>query len=142
MWSALADIPSHVTWMADAEAITFTSRRREGVGTTFDCATKVGPLRLNDKMEVTEWSPRQAMSVRHVGLVSGEGRFTLHRRGRRRTELVWEEALRFPWWIPSWPAAVVLSMIWRGNLRRLERSLPVGRRRLRRLVGIGHRPRR
>jgi carbon monoxide dehydrogenase subunit G len=126
VWSALADIPSHVTWMADAEAITFTSRRREGVGTTFDCATKVGPLRLNDKMEVTEWSPRRAMTVRHVGLVTGEGRFTLHRRGRRRTELVWEEALSFPWWIPSWPAAVVLAMIWRGNLRRLERSLPTG----------------
>ena len=142
VWSALADIPSHVTWMADAEAITFTSRRREGVGTTFDCATKVGPLRLTDKMEVTEWSPRRAMTVRHVGLVTGEGRFTLRRRGRRRTELVWEEALSFPWWIPSWPAAVVLAMIWRGNLRRLDRSLPVGRRRLRRLVGIGHRPRR
>lgn len=142
VWAALADIPSHVTWMADAEAITFTSRRREGVGTTFDCATKVGPLRLRDRMEVIEWQPGRAMAVRHVGLVTGEGRFTLLRRGRRRTELVWEEALRFPWWIPSRPAAVVLALIWRGNLKRLEHSLPVGRRRRRRILRVGDRPRR
>lgn len=142
VWSALADIPSHVSWMADAESITFTSRSRSGVGTTFDCATKVGPFRLTDTMEVTEWSPRRAMAVRHVGLVTGAGRFTLERRGRRRTDLVWEEALRFPWWIPSIPAALVLRLIWWGNLRRFERSLPVRRRRLGRLVGIGHRPRR
>lgn len=142
VWSALADIRSHVTWMADAEGITFTSRSTSGVGTTFDCTTKVGPFRLNDRMEVTEWSPRRAMAVRHVGLVTGEGRFTLRRRGRRRTELVWEETLRFPWWIPSWPAAWVLAILWRGNLRRFERSLPIRRRSLRRLVGIGHGPRR
>jgi hypothetical protein len=136
VWSALADIPSHVTWMADAEAITFTSRRRSGVGTTFDCATKVGPFRLRDRMEITEWEPRRAMAVRHVGLVTGAGRFTLSRRGRTRTELVWEESLRFPWWIPSLPAAVVLRLIWRGNLRRLERSLPIRRRRAHVLVGL------
>ena len=129
VWSALADIPSHVQWMADAESITFTSRRREGVGTTFECATKVGPVRLTDRMEVTEWSPRRAMSVRHTGVVTGEGRFTLRRRGRRRTEMTWEETLHFPWWLPSSPAAWVLAVIWRANLERLERSLPVGRRR-------------
>lgn len=130
VWSALADISSHVRWMADAEAITFTTGQREGVGTAFDCATKVGPLRLTDRMEVTEWSPHRAMAVRHVGIVTGEGRFTLRRRGRRRTELTWEETLRFPWWIPAAPAAWVLAMLWRGNLRRLERSLPVRRRRV------------
>ena len=142
VWAALADIPSHVTWMADAEAITFTSRRRQGVGTTFDCATKVGPLRLNDRMEVTEWSPRKAMAVRHVGVVTGEGRFTLREHRRRRTELVWEESLRFPWWIPSLPAALVLRLIWRGNLKRFERSLPVRRRRFGRLLGVRDRARR
>jgi len=142
VWSALADIPSHVRWMADAESITFTSRRRQGVGTTFDCATRVGPFRLNDKMEITEWSPGRAMAVRHVGLVTGAGRFSLERRGRKRTDLVWEEALRFPWWIPALPASLVLRLIWRGNLKRFERSLPVARRGLRRLVGVRDRARR
>lgn len=136
VWDALADIEAHVEWMADARAIRFTSPTTEGVGTTFDCDTKVGPLQLTDRMEVTEWAPEQAMAVRHVGLVTGEGRFSLrpHRRG---TELGWEETLRFPWWIPAWPAAVVLKQIWRGNLRRFERTLgttarPDARRRGRR----------
>ena len=122
VWDALADIESHVEWMADARAIRFTSPSTEGVGTTFDCDTKVGPLQLTDRMEITEWVPEQAMAVRHVGLVTGEGRFTLrpHRRG---TELGWEETLHFPWWIPSLPAAAVLKVIWRGNLRRFERTL-------------------
>lgn len=133
VWDALADIASHVEWMADARAIRFTSPSNEGVGTTFDCDTKVGPLRLVDRMEVTEWVPEQAMAVRHVGIVTGEGRFTLHPRRRARTELVWEESLQFPWWIPSLPAALVLRLIWRGNLRRFERTLgPTGSRAARR----------
>ena len=127
VWDALADLAAHVEWMADARAIRFTSRATEGVGTTFDCDTKVGPLRLRDRMEVTEWEPERAMAVRHVGVVTGEGRFTLHPH-RRGTELRWEEHLRFPWWLPSAPAALVLKQIWRRNLRRFEQTFPTGRR--------------
>ena len=123
VWDALADIASHVEWMADAVAIRFTSPRTEGVGTTFDCDTKVGPLKLRDRMEITAWEPERAMAVRHVGLVTGEGRFSLHP-GRPGTEVIWEESLRFPWWLPSIPAAAALRLIWRGNLRRFERTLP------------------
>lgn len=127
VWDALADIESHVEWMADARAIRFTSPATHGLGTTFECDTKVGPIALTDHMEITEWTPERAMAVRHSGVVTGEGRFTLrpHRRG---TELEWDETLRFPWWIPSRPAAVVLRVIWRGNLRRFERTLGAGSR--------------
>jgi hypothetical protein len=113
--------------MADAERIRFTSPdgRTEGVGTTFDCATKVGPFRLNARMEVTDWVDEQTMAVRHVGIVTGEGRFTLTpvTGDDDRTELAWEETLEFPWWIPAPPAATVLRALWRGNLRRFERTL-------------------
>lgn len=122
VWDALADIGAHVEWMADARSIRFTSSSTEGVGTTFDCDTKVGPLRLTDRMEVTEWVPDRAMAVRHVGLVTGEGRFTLTPHGDR-TELSWTETLHFPWWIPSLPAAAVLKQIWRWNLRSFEGTL-------------------
>lgn len=122
VWDALADIGAHVEWMADARSIRFTSPSTEGVGTTFDCDTKVGPLRLTDRMEVTEWEPERTMAVRHVGIVTGEGRFTLTPRGDR-TELAWAETLQFPWWIPSIPAAFVLQQIWRWNLRSFERTL-------------------
>ena len=122
VWDALADIAAHVEWMADARAIRFTSPMTEGVGTTFDCDTKVGPVRLTDRMEVTEWVPERVMAVRHVGVVTGEGRFTLTPR-RRGTGITWDESLEFPWWLPSRPAAFVLKQIWRLNLRRFEKTL-------------------
>ena len=124
VWDALSDIGAHIERMADARAIRFTRPTTEGVGTAFDCDTKVGPLRLRDRMEVTEWEEERSMAVRHVGLVTGEGRFTLTPR-RRGTELAWVEQLELPWWIPSWPAASVLRVIWRGNLRRFERTLGI-----------------
>ena len=128
VWEDVKDIASHVQWMEDAVAIRFTSDRTSGVGTSFDCDTKVGPLRLTDKMEVTAWKPRRAMGIRHVGLVTGSGRFTLSRRGRgRRTRFTWEERLVFPWWMGGPVGAevggLVLRLVWKRNLRNLKRRL-------------------
>lgn len=124
VWAAVEDIGSHVTWMQDAEAIRFTSARRSGVGTTFDCETKVGPFRLTDKMEITRWKRRKAMGVRHVGLVTGTGEFTLRRLPGGRTRFTWRERLRFPWWMGGRFGAVVggeaLRLIWKKNLRNLK----------------------
>ena len=124
VWSSLSDISTHVEWMADAEAIRFTTDQREGVGTTFDCDTRVGPLRLVDRMEITSWEPGRRMGVRHVGLVTGSGEFTLTPVGVGATEFAWEETLRFPWWLGgplgALAASPVLRLIWRGNLRRLK----------------------
>ena len=123
VWRRLADISDHVSWMADAASIRFRSEQRTGVGTTFECETRVGPLRTLDVMEVTEWRTRRSLGVRHTGLVTGTGRFVLRRRGRRRTRLAWDETLRFPWWLGGalggLVATPVLRLIWRGNLRRL-----------------------
>jgi len=123
VWRRLADIADHVSWMADAVAIRFTGDRRTGVGTTFECETKVGPLRTLDVMEITEWRENEAMGVRHAGLVTGTGRFLLQRRRRGRTRLTWDEQLSFPWWMGGAVGGVVarpvLRAIWRGNLRRL-----------------------
>lgn len=120
VWAELSDIPSHVTWMADAAAIRFVD------DTTFECDTVVGPIRLTDVMTVTEWRPRRALGVRHVGVVAGTGRFTLRRVGlvRPATRLTWTESLVFPWWLGGrvglWVASPVLRRVWRGNLRRLK----------------------
>ncbi len=126
VWASVSDLASHVEWMADAEAIRFTSARRSGIGTVMEVATKVGPLRLTDVIEVTEWRPGRAIGVRHTGLVGGTGRFTL-RRSRvrpRSTRFTWEEQLVFPPWlggsVGALVAAPVLRRIWRGNLRRLR----------------------
>ncbi len=124
VWSRIEDIGTHVDWMADAEAIRFTSDQTSGVGTTFDCDTKVGPLRLTDAMAITEWAPGRSMGVRHEGLVTGEGRFTLTGTDAGTTAFAWAETLRFPWWMggPVGGAlgAPVLKAIWRRNLKRLK----------------------
>ncbi len=125
VWDDVKDIASHVGWMEDAVAIRFTSSKHAGVGTSFDCDTKVGPLRLTDKMEVTEWKPRKVMGIRHVGLVTGSGRFTLRRRRGGRTRFTWTERLVFPWWMGGPLGAeiggIVLRLVWKRNLRNLAR---------------------
>jgi len=124
VWADVEDVQSHTEWMADAVAIRFLSDRTSGVGTTFECDTKVGPFRLTDVMEITEWKPRKAMGVRHVGLVTGDGVFTLKKARRGRTRFEWSERLIFPWWMGGPLGGVVggriLKRIWRKNLRILK----------------------
>ena len=124
VWAAIEDIATHVEWMRDAAEIRFTSPQRRGVGTTFDCDTRLGPIRLTDRMTITEWSPGRAMGVDHTGLVTGTGRLTLRRTWRGGTTFGWEEHLLFPWWlggpIGALVAKPVLTAIWRRSLRDLK----------------------
>ena len=125
VWAAVEQVDTHVDWMADAEVIRFMTDRTEGVGTRFECVTKVGPIRLTDRMEITEWDPGRVMGVRHTGLVTGTGRFTISPLDDgRRSRFAWDEDLTFPWWLGGRAGAAigartVLHRIWVGNLRRL-----------------------
>jgi len=129
VWRAVRDVGSHVRWMHDAETIKITSPQTTGVGTTFVCKTKVGPLRLSDRMEVVEWRERKAMGIRHAGIVTGVGRFTLRPRPGG-TLFTWEERLRFPWWLGGPLTAVfakpVLRSIWKRNLATLKQMVESG----------------
>jgi len=131
VWDEVRHIERHVDWMADAVEIRFTSRRRSGVGTTFDCLTKVGPIRLTDKMEITDWRDGKLMGVRHVGLVTGTGRFTVTRARGGRTRFTWDERLKFPWWLGGPVGGVVggrvMRQIWKKNLRVLKALVESGR---------------
>ncbi len=124
VWNAISNIQTHVNWMADASKIRITSEQTQGVGTTFDCDTKVGPLRTTDKMQVTEWVPNQILSISHKGLVEGKGSFILEKPSEGRTLFVWEENLDFPIFlggkITEFIAKPVLKKIWRGNLYKLK----------------------
>ena len=126
VWRAIEDVDTHVDWMADAETIRFLTEQTEGVGTRFECLTRIGPVRLTDRMEITEWEPGRSMGVRHTGVVTGTGRFTITPLDDgRRTRFSWDEELTFPWWLGGPVGAAVggptvLQRIWRGNLRRLR----------------------
>jgi hypothetical protein len=133
VWDDLRRLSSHVEWMVDAVEIRFTSPTTEGVGTTFECDTKVGPFRLTDCMEVTRWTPGKAIGIRHVGLVTGTGVIRLRRRRRGRTTVTWNERLAFPWWmggpIGAWAAVPVLTLVWRRSMRNLAARFADGGRR-------------
>lgn len=124
VWADLQDITSHPEWMADAVRIRFLTPHRSGVGTTFECDTKVGPFRLTDVMEITEWKPGKAMGVTHTGLVTGTGRFTLKKARGGRTQFQWKERLVFPMWMGGPAGALVskpvLTWVWRRSMRNLQ----------------------
>jgi len=127
VWDVVEPIERHVDWMQDAVAIRFHGEQRRGTGTSFACETKVGPIRLVDEMEITEWEPPSVMGVRHQGVVTGSGRFTLTPIDLgRRTRFTWTEQLTFPWWLGGrigerLGGRQVMRRIWRRNLRTLER---------------------
>lgn len=127
VWLVVEPVERHVDWMHDAVAIRFRTEQTRGVGTTFWCDTKVGPIKLVDQMEITDWRPNEAMGVRHVGIVTGTGTFTLTPIDLgRRTRFTWSEELIFPWWLGGPVGAfvggkIVMRAIWRRNLRELER---------------------
>ena len=139
VWRAIEDVRTHVQWMEDAVAIRVTDGpvgrggRRGGVGTTFECDTAVGPFRLLDRMEITEWKAGRSMGIRHAGLVTGSGRFTLRRRNGG-TQFTWEERLRFPLWaggpVGGLLAKPVLRRVWRRNLANLKALVEGGHQRL------------
>jgi uncharacterized protein YndB with AHSA1/START domain len=123
VWRAASDLATHDRWMADAESIVFLSEARSGPGTVMQVRTVVGPFRTTDIMEVTEWDEGKAIGVRHEGLVTGEGRFTLAPMAGG-TRFTWTEVLTFPWWLGGPVTALfarpVLGSIWRRNLRGLK----------------------
>lgn len=127
VWNELADLASHVEWMSDAKSITFLSDRTEGAGTRMEVATKVLLFRTKDVMEFVVWEPPSRMAVRHRGLVSGLGEFSISQTATGSL-LTWREGLRFPPWLGGRAAArfvePVLSAIWRRNLRRFAGRFP------------------
>ena len=131
VWATIESIERHVDWMADAVSITFTSAQHRGVGTTFDCLTKVGPFKTVDRMAVTEWKPGEAMGIEHGGWVTGSGRFELRAKHGNRTRFTWTEELHFPWWmggaVGAFAAKPVLRRIWRRNLAGLAALVASGR---------------
>lgn len=131
VWEEVRHLDRHVDWMADAAEITFVGDQRSGEGTTFDCLTKVGPIRLTDRMIITSWRPQREMGVSHRGLVTGMGRFTLSRVRRDRTRFTWVEHLTYPWWlggpIGGFFGGIVLRRVWRRNLRVLKALIESGR---------------
>ncbi len=124
VWADIEQIERHVEWMADAESVDIISDTSRGVGVRAEVATRFGPLRTTDVMEFTAWDPPHRMAVRHVGLFTGVGAFTLTPVGSGQTEFTWSEEISFPWFfggrLGAWLARPVFRWVWNRNLARLR----------------------
>ena len=126
VWDVVEPVERHIDWMADAVAIRFQTEQTRGTGTTFFCDTKVGPIKLVDVMTITAWEPGKVMGVKHTGVVTGTGEFTLEAIDEAHTRFTWTESLTFPWWLGGPIGAfvggqIVMKAIWRRNLRELKK---------------------
>ncbi len=130
VWDIVEPVERHIDWMADAVAIRFQTEQTRGTGTTFFCDTKVGPIKLVDVMTITAWEPGKVMGVKHSGVVTGSGEFTLEAIDEAHTRFTWTETLTFPWWLGGPIGAyvggqIVMKAIWRRNLRELKKLVEV-----------------
>lgn len=127
VWEELCAIEDHVEWMADAEEIIFDTDQRRGVGTSFVCKTRIGPLRTADHMTITHWREYEAIGVVHEGSVTGRGTFELHSSSPTTTSVTWHEVLTLPWWmggpLGGSAAKPIFRWIWRRNLVRLKQRV-------------------
>ena len=123
VWADLANLDSHVEWMADADSLSYRGDQETGVGTVIEVLTKVGPLKTVDVLTFTVWEPPHTMIATHSGVVKGEGIFRLTDLGNDRTRFTWAEELDMPWYFGGnlfRPVSEpVLRLIWKKNLQRL-----------------------
>lgn len=127
VWQAVERIETHAEWMKDAVRITFTSPQHSGVGASFECLTRVGPLFTTDRFVVTQWRPGELMGIEHRGAVTGDAEFRLDSTPGDATRFCWEERVRFPWWLGGplgeQVGKPILRHIWGGNVARLKASI-------------------
>lgn len=126
VWTYVRDVTKHSDWMMDALNVEVTSEMSEGLGVTFVCLTAVGPFRVRDHMEIIEWEHEKLIAVKHSGIVTGVGRFTLEPIAGG-TRFSWIESIALPWHfagkLGEQLAQPIFTAIWKRNLRDLRKRI-------------------
>jgi len=127
VWDALVDWPRQGEWMP-ATKVRVVGGSGRGVGGRIEARTGLGPLRVLDRMTITEWQPPHRCAVEHVGrVIRGSARFEVRPHGERRSRLVWSEQLLAPFGLPDAVAGLLLrsatALVIRTGLRRLSRQV-------------------
>ena len=124
VWKEVSILKNHTNWMKDAVSIEFLNEKSEGLGTKMKVLTKIGPIKLFDYMTVTEWIEKKSIGVEHIGIITGEGKFTLNEISKNETEFCWKETLKFPFYLAGPIGEVfgspILKIIWKNNLKGLK----------------------
>jgi carbon monoxide dehydrogenase subunit G len=130
VWDRLTDWPSHAAWIPNT-VVTVTTPTT-GIGTEFVGITRIGPLRLDDPMTVSEFQTpsagRASCTITKTGSVlGGTAGFVLTALDDSTTRLDWFEDIHLKpkgllWWTA--PFIVVIGTIaFRSALTAFARTL-------------------
>jgi carbon monoxide dehydrogenase subunit G len=130
VWTHLVDWESHSAWIPNT--VVTVTKRTDGVGTEFVGITRIGPIRLDDPMTVTELSAPRAGRASGVvtktgAVLGGTAGFTLTEIDATTTRLDWFEDIYLKprgvfWWTA--PFVIALGTIaFRSALRAFARTL-------------------
>ncbi|MEO6503450.1 MAG: SRPBCC family protein [Jatrophihabitantaceae bacterium] len=103
VWALVTDWPAQSRWIPlTAVTIDQHSPAGSGLGTRFTGRTRLGPIRFDDPMEVTQWQPATAgasghCQVRKLGpWLTGQAAIDVRPAGVG-TRVAWSEDVRLRW---------------------------------------------
>jgi carbon monoxide dehydrogenase subunit G len=130
VWDRLTDWGSHSAWIPNT--VVTVTKSTTGIGTEFVGITRIGPLRLDDPMTVSEFEPpvngSASCVVTKTGQVlGGTAGFTLTGLGDSSTRLDWFEDVHLRpaglfWWTAPF-VLVVGTIAFRSALKSFARTL-------------------
>ena len=125
VWQAVADWERQSEWVALTTVTVEPSGH--GVGERLTAVTRLGPIGVTDRMQVTLWEPPRRVDVVHLGrVVRGTGTFLVEP-APGGAWFTWAEELDVPFgWLGragAWLLRPVGQLLLRRSLRTLARRL-------------------
>jgi carbon monoxide dehydrogenase subunit G len=130
VWGRLTDWPTHAAWIPNT-AVTIT-KQTNGRGTEFVGITRIGQLRLDDPMTVTDFQTPQAgrascTIIKTGSVLGGTAGFVLTAMDNSTTRLDWFEDIHLKprglfWWTAPFVLAIG-TIAFRSALKAFARTL-------------------
>jgi uncharacterized protein YndB with AHSA1/START domain len=133
VWQAVADWERQSEWVA-LTTVTVEpggpENRGRGVGERLTAVTRLGPIGVTDRMQVTRWEPPRRVDVVHLGrVVRGTGTFLVEP-APGGAWFTWAEELDVPFgWLGragAWLLRPAGQLLLRRSLRTLAHRLEAG----------------
>lgn len=120
VWQVLTAWERQAEWMVDALEVEVLTPRRDGIGVTLRCPTRLVGVVVQDVLRVTGWEPLSYLEVAHLGrVIRGTAAFELSEVAGG-TRIRWWEEVDVPLGrVGEWGATAVLPLLRRVFSRSL-----------------------